>query len=839
MTTPATAPLSDQELLDVLSQIDEGGTFAERSSSPLSAHWSASELLVDGAFESPAEFASLLDATLSPSDDGAESSASSPSGASPPKPKKSGAKADSRAPVAKPSRKRRKHELDRLRSLAETLETELRSIKKENDGGAIPGSAKLFWKRISDQVLVDKQKAMGENARLREVLRDQVRVVKSLQRSLAKSPDFNKLGIFPTGYVVNQTIPGSSEEVYSKLFRSIASSYVGMDAVFAQANIPAPSTDEARKVNMEMRTENGRQLMCMQVVESRLVPFSFLFIGEAAWTYLSKANDEERRTGFHRNDGDNLFGECRLNCSTGTVKLTCDVAMRRYVEKNRLAFVWESLGVVQNDPYAATKVVQMCLFEPSEDDPLHATVFRTCVHCTPTPVGEPQLISGSPIDVGIMTEMVLSLYEKTVAYIYSAVITDADVLDTLEYFALGPAPASGGSSSASISSAETPPRPHASTQRQELAYLRAKVRELELELRRAEQANGARLEREGDSLWQRVAQQQSVERQKALGENARLREQLEAQLRFSRALEKALRKRPSLAAIDPGGGAAPFERRKRAAIGSGKTLFEELAESAELELHRADAALRESGVHEIFRDYRNVDVRVAEPKDGAVIRVETVEARRFPFPFKAVARKWWEFISQSSQLEQVVGESGGDERHAVHHLGSAVPGRRPRHGDARDGRVPPTQRGRSLDHRVRLAWRVRRQEEPQGQVHYRRDRLAASAPAGVVSDPLVGVPLCWLCRRIRAVPLPGAPESCILQCAGQFIPTLCQPPNDASGSSDSGATATDTPVEAGILTEVIFSGYQKTANFIYAAIENALMEEHLKQQRHQQEAPLK
>lgn len=131
--------------------------------------------------------------------------------------------------------------------------------------------------------------------------------------------------------------------------------------------------------------------------------------------------------------------------------------MRRFVEKNRLTLAWECVGVVQNDPYAATKVLQMiqkgwcvagvaavspvartagtdppdvcvctrarrCVFEPSEDDPLNATVFRMCVHCSPTPVGEPRVISASPIDVGIVAEMVLSLYEKTVTYIFNAVV---------------------------------------------------------------------------------------------------------------------------------------------------------------------------------------------------------------------------------------------------------------------------------------------------------------------------------------------------------------------------------------------------------------------------------
>lgn len=55
--------------------------------------------------------------------------------------------------------------------------------------------------------------------------------------------------------------------------------------------------------------------------------------------------------------------------------------------------------------------------------------------------------------------------------------------------------------------------------------------------------------------------------------------------------------------------------------------------------------------------------------------------------------------------------------------------------------------------------------------------------------------------------LPGAPDSCILQCAGHFILTLCHPSKEATGSFDNGVTSTDTPVEVGILTEVIFTGY--------------------------------
>lgn len=83
------------------------------------------------------------------------------------------------------------------------------------------------------------------------------------------------------------------------MFTNISSSYNGMDSIFQQADLPDPGKD-SRKVNMEMRSEGGRHMMCMQVVESKIIPFSFLFIGDAAWKYLSNANEEEQRTGFHR-----------------------------------------------------------------------------------------------------------------------------------------------------------------------------------------------------------------------------------------------------------------------------------------------------------------------------------------------------------------------------------------------------------------------------------------------------------------------------------------------------------------------------------------------------------
>jgi hypothetical protein len=77
-------------------------------------------------------------------------------------------------------------------------------------------------------------------------------------------------------------------------------------------------------------------------------------------------------------------------------------------------------------------------------------------------------------------------------------------------------------------------------QKEELKYLKGRVRELEEELRHVDEESHAKL---GNSMWQRVAQQQSVARQQALSENARLREELNDQIKFSKSLEKMIRKR--------------------------------------------------------------------------------------------------------------------------------------------------------------------------------------------------------------------------------------------------------------------------------------------------------
>ncbi|KAG3106258.1 hypothetical protein PI125_g13248 [Phytophthora idaei] len=63
-----------------------------------------------------------------------------------------------------------------------------------------------------------------------------------------------------------------------------------------------------------------------------------------------------------------------------------------------------------------------CVFEPTEEDPQIATIFRACVRMTPTLADSSNSFTDSAKAVGQTTEIVIENYEKTVVYIFDAVL---------------------------------------------------------------------------------------------------------------------------------------------------------------------------------------------------------------------------------------------------------------------------------------------------------------------------------------------------------------------------------------------------------------------------------
>ncbi|KAL4164638.1 hypothetical protein KRP22_004501 [Phytophthora ramorum] len=418
----ATPLFSEAELLDVLTGIDAGCSKDATAGPSVNVVLNEDVLSSERAFEEFMEsLASDDDAGVSTVSDGSQSETASSS--------KSKHKVDAAATVtpaatSKPKRKRRKHELDHLRAVAAELEKKLQ-VLNDSSSDEQAGTSN-FWKHISNQMVSERQKAVGENARLRQLVREQVKSVKSMQRTLEKTPDLSKMEIEPECSQLQQCQSPTSKELYRDLFKNISSSYTnGVGSLLLQQPcMPTPSLVGKRKMNMEMETvDDCSPRMCLQFVESRLIPFSLVRIGDHAWDFLSGSSGHDNFRMALQNQGNEMFGHCTVNNPAGSSQTLGNIAVRRYYEANKLTFVWECDGLCSHDGAFAMRVHQKgwCVFEPAKEDSENATIFRACARMTPS-LGDSDSFTNSAKTVAQTTEMVIENYEKTIVYIFDAVL---------------------------------------------------------------------------------------------------------------------------------------------------------------------------------------------------------------------------------------------------------------------------------------------------------------------------------------------------------------------------------------------------------------------------------
>ncbi|ETI56257.1 hypothetical protein, variant 1 [Phytophthora nicotianae P1569] len=352
---------SEAELLDVLTGIDADSVRDEAPGPSVNVVLSEDVLSSEQAFEDFMDsFGSGDDVGVLRASDGSQSESTSSASSLPALATKSkrkvGATACTEMPApsgVKPKRKRRKHELDHLRAVAVELEKKLHMLNRASNEEQ--PDANHTWKHISNQLMTERQRAVGENARLRQLVREQVKSVKAMQRALDKTPDLSKLGIASECSTLNGTTrceSPTSKDLYRELFRNISSSYssgVG-NLLLHQPSMPAPSLVGKRKMNMEMETTGGcGPRICLQFVESRLIPFSIVRIGDQAWDFLSSSNGHKDFQMALQNQGNEMFGHCTVTNPSGSRQSLGNIAVRRYYESNKLKFVWECDGLCSHD----------------------------------------------------------------------------------------------------------------------------------------------------------------------------------------------------------------------------------------------------------------------------------------------------------------------------------------------------------------------------------------------------------------------------------------------------------------------------------------------------------
>jgi hypothetical protein len=193
---------------------------------------------------------------------------------------------------------------------------------------------------------------------------------------------WQKSGIVPERADPNRTQSPTSKELYRDLFKNISSSYnsgVG-NLLLQQPSMPAPSLEANRKMNMEMEIANDcGPRMCLQFVESRLIPFGISRIGDHVWEFLAGSNGHEdfqmvrnslrlvekdathvtcRSVQALQDQGNEMFGHCTVTNPCGSMQTLGNIAVRRYYEANKLTFVWECTGLCSHGGASTMRVHQ-------------------------------------------------------------------------------------------------------------------------------------------------------------------------------------------------------------------------------------------------------------------------------------------------------------------------------------------------------------------------------------------------------------------------------------------------------------------------------------------------
>ncbi|TMW59777.1 hypothetical protein Poli38472_004846 [Pythium oligandrum] len=181
------------------------------------------------------------------------------------------------------------------------------------------------------------------------------------------------------------------------------------------------------------------------------------------------------------------------------------------------------------------------------------------------------------------------------------------------------------------------PKDALTRQKQELAYLRTHVQELETELAHLQQQSTP--SSTGMMLWESIAKRQRNAKTRAELENTKLREQLQGQLKVARSLEKLMRKRQNDMLPELGN-----TKRPRIIEGceSSEAIYKSIRASLDARTIVADEWIKESGLDRIRDNCHDAHVGLSASNE---ICLEVLTCQHYPFQLEATAEAVWKCLS--------------------------------------------------------------------------------------------------------------------------------------------------------------------------------------------------
>ncbi|GLE11404.1 hypothetical protein PINS_up023791 [Pythium insidiosum] len=255
------------------------------------------------------------------------------------------------------------------------------------------------WESVAARQYEQRQQAEVENVKLKEMLEEQIRVARSLERILRKRSHMEILQPHRASHKrlkwLRTTHPSEDAAMLEDMMRRLQSQYEESASIFAGAALLARGPI-FRDVQVKMAEDDGEQEMYVNVLDGKILPFALGEVGEAFWQHLvciserglGSMNTLERET--HELTDDSIVRSFLVEMRAGPMKgqFRGKKCVRRFREDGRVVIVWSMLSEpleLSGELMGGLLLRQRAWIEftPSAADPTQATQLRARYVMTP------------------------------------------------------------------------------------------------------------------------------------------------------------------------------------------------------------------------------------------------------------------------------------------------------------------------------------------------------------------------------------------------------------------------------------------------------------------------
>ncbi|TMW58247.1 hypothetical protein Poli38472_011835 [Pythium oligandrum] len=258
----------------------------------------------------------------------------------------------------KPTRKWKntpKQELERLRVTETELKAQLEQLKrKKASNGALSTSESGLWQQIASRQSKERENALVENAKLRDMMEDNIRTVRALERILTKrrsQPELLTWAPEKRMRILTASDPLDDVALEVEMRQMALDMYQELDRICSDPRFQTETMEVPLSIT-DLGIDNlGRPVV--EVIESRLLPFGLHETAEAMWSLWTKKSygpiKMTRLTKLHVTEDTaerNIEGITEKRFING--QFQAKVVSRRFIKANRVVMT----GVVLMQPVA-------------------------------------------------------------------------------------------------------------------------------------------------------------------------------------------------------------------------------------------------------------------------------------------------------------------------------------------------------------------------------------------------------------------------------------------------------------------------------------------------------